>query len=146
MNPNDPHPAEQWKKVPDRILLASERLVKVQIEHENAFDLIERYKRPDVLIYADPPYLLATRKNKRMYKHEMTKEQHIQLLEMLDEHPGPVLLSGYGHPIYDNRLKHWRRETKTVNAEGGVSRTEVLWINPIATKMSSAAEKQLKLF
>lgn len=27
-------------------------------------------------------------------------------------HPGPVILSGYAHPMYDERLKHWRRETK----------------------------------
>lgn len=132
MNPKDPHPSEQWSNVPDRILLVAERLKNVQIERQPALELMDRYKRPDVLVYADPPYLLATRKGKRIYKHEMTDADHAALLEVLDGHPGPVLLSGYPHPLYDNRLKHWRRVTKLVKAEAGKQRTEVLWINPIA--------------
>jgi hypothetical protein len=34
--------------------------------------------------------------------------------QVLDAHSGPLLLSGYAHPIYDERLKHWKRETKAV--------------------------------
>jgi DNA adenine methylase len=62
----------------------------------------------------------------------MAEDDHRELLEVLDAHSGPVLLSEYAHPIYDERLKHWKRETKAVNAESGKDREEVLWINPIA--------------
>ncbi len=123
-------------------MTVAERLKNVQIENQSAEDLLKRYARKDVLVYCDPPYLLSTR-SKRLYKHEMMGEdEHSRLLEQLDNHPGPVLLSGYAHPLYDDRLEHWRRETKIVKAESGRSRTEVLWINPIA------AEKvgQLQLF
>ncbi|CAH1215995.1 DNA adenine methylase [Paenibacillus sp. JJ-223] len=121
----------QWREVPRRILQVTDRLQGVQIECKPALDLIKRYRLPDVLIYADPPYLLSTRSN-RIYADEMTEEEHVQLLEVLDNHPGPVLLSGYAHPMYDDRLKHWKRETKQVKAEAGRTRTEVLWINPVA--------------
>lgn len=130
---NGPRPVRQWNEVPKKILEITDRLKNVQIEQQPAIQLIKRYKRPEVLIYADPPYVMETRHG-RIYKHEMTDEDHIELLEVLDAHPGPVLLSGYAHPLYDDRLKHWRRETKIVQAEAAQKREEVLWINPIAAE------------
>ena len=109
----------------------TERLKTVQLEQQPALKLIERYRRPEVLIYADPPYVMDTRKG-RIYKHEMNDQDHLDLLEVLDAHPGPVLLSGYAHPLYDDRLKHWHRETKVVTTEAAKSAEEVLWINPVA--------------
>ena len=64
----------------------------------------------------------------------MTDEDHIQLLEALDNHPGPVILSRYACPLYDERLRHWDRRTHKALAEGGVAREEVLWLNPVAAK------------
>jgi len=139
---NAPSVVKHWNELPDRIVMIAERLRDVQIEQQPALELIRRYKREDVLIYADPPYPLDTRYG-RMYKHEMTDADHAELLEVLDAHPGPVLLSGYANPLYDERLKHWRRETKQVQAEAGKIRTEVLWINPTAAE---GIGKQLSLF
>lgn len=85
------------------------------------------------MIYADPPYVLETRTN-RHYKHKMTFEDHIELLEVLDSHPGPVLLSGYSHPLYDDRLKHWKRQTFEAVAEAEAKKEELLWINPVAAE------------
>ncbi|MFF2533839.1 DNA adenine methylase [Brevibacillus sp. NPDC058079] len=99
---------DQWSKVPDRILSVTDRLKRVQIEQQPALQLIERYKNPSVLIYVDPPYLLSTR-SKRLYKKEMTDADHIKLLDALDEHPGPVILSGYDNDLYNICLKHWRK-------------------------------------
>ncbi len=128
---NAPHPARDWQKLPDKIMQVTDRLRNVQIESQPAVKLIERYKRPEVLIYADPPYILSTR-SKRMYKNEMNEDDHKELLDVLMEHPGPVVLSGYAHPMYDKRLADWHRETNTVKAEAGRIRTEVLWVNPMA--------------
>lgn len=130
--PNKTAP-KQWMEMPEKIVVIAQRLQGIQIEHQPAVKLIERYRRPDVLIYADPPYLMETRHG-RMYRHEMTDDDHLELLDSLDAHPGPVLLSGYAHPLYDERLKHWHRETKVVQAEGGKKRKEVLWINPVAVE------------
>jgi len=139
----DPHPPEQWKDVPRKILVAAERLELVQIENQPAVQVIQRYNLREVLIYCDPPYILSTRNN-RMYRHEMTEADHLELLEVLDVHPGPVLLSGYAHPMYNERLRHWHRETRIVQAEQGKPRTEVLWINPVAA--DRIKQRQMSLF
>ena len=122
----------QWTNLPGRILNLTARLKDAQIENAEAVGLIKKYNYPDTLIYADPPYPLALRT--KMYAHEMTDADHIELLDALDAHPGPVLLSGYACEMYDNRLKHWRRETKKAQAEKGQVRTEILWINPVAAR------------
>lgn len=139
-SPNNRMP-DQWSALPERILAVTERLKKAQIENQPALHLIQRYKLPSVLIYADPPYVLSTR-SQRHYRYEMTDEEHAELLDVLDEHPGPVLLSGYANPLYDERLKHWRRVERKALAEAGRIRTEVLWINPVAAEQ----QRQMTLF
>jgi len=64
----------------------------------------------------------------------MTDEDHIKLLDALDTHPGPVIVSGYACSLYDDRLAHWTRKTKEVRAELGKKREEVIWINPVAAE------------
>ncbi len=123
---------KEWAKLPAKVYAVAERLRHVQIENQPAEQILVRYRRRDVLIYCDPPYLLSTR-SKRLYKHEMMAEdEHSRLLDLLDQHPGPVLLSGYENELYADRLRHWGRESQVVAAESGRRRTEVLWINPIA--------------
>ncbi len=123
-----PNPARGFSELPETLLLAGERLRGVQIEHLPAVELIKRYDTEDVFIYADPPYLHSTRKN-YLYKHEMTDEEHIELLELLIKHPGKVLLSGYDNDLYNSILQGWRKVKKDTLAEGGVKRTETLWMN-----------------
>lgn len=121
----------RWQRLPEQIMMAAKRLKDVQIENQPAVKLIKRYKSENTLIYADPPYLLSTRYN-RMYKHEMTDMDHAELLDVLLDHPGPVLLSGYPNQLYDDRLKHWERRSTLGLAAGYKEREEVLWINPVA--------------
>lgn len=45
----------EWKRMPETIMAAAERLKQAQIENQQALKLISRYSFPDVLIYADPP-------------------------------------------------------------------------------------------
>lgn len=122
-----------WSGIPEKIFWAAERLKMAQIECQPALQLIERYRKPEVLIYADPPYPLKTRAN-RQYAKEMTEADHIELLDVLDKHPGTVLLSGYACKLYDERLKHWARRTTRAIAEMGQEREEVLWLNPVAAE------------
>ena len=121
--------AKAWMEMPDVILQAAERLRGVQIEHCPAVELIQRFNFPNVLIYCDPPYLRSTRHMKKQYQHEMTDEDHEELLSVLKSHQGPVLISGYASELYDSELNRWHRETTTTTDQTSRVRQEVLWMN-----------------
>lgn len=120
--------ATYWCKTPSVIFEAAERPRGVQIENLPALDLIERFNFPNVLIYADPPYLLNTRYGKQ-YRCEMTDADHRDLLDVLKAHRGPVLLSGYESELYDDALRDWYRDTAETLAQTSTKRREVLWMN-----------------
>lgn len=123
-----------WNDLPARIRATIARLKDAEIESVPALALIERYKTVDTLIYADPPYVLSTRKGVKLYAHEMTDQDHLALLDTLDRHPGPAILSGYHCDLYDARLAHWAVRERTMLAEKGQTRTEVLWLNPVCVE------------
>lgn len=120
--------AGYWCKTPDAIRQAAERLRGVQIECAPAVDVIRRFNFQNVLIYADPPYVLGTRGGKQ-YAHEMSDGDHVELLEVLKAHKGPVLLSGYDSELYNDALHGWNRERISARAQTAEKRTEVLWMN-----------------
>lgn len=110
-----------------------QRLAQVQLENRPALDVIGRCDRPGTLFYLDPPYVHETRpSNKRIYRHEMTDEDHQQLLGVLSTLQGMVVLSGYDHPLYNVALADWRREERTSHVERQRKVTECLWISPNA--------------
>lgn len=122
---------KQWSNLPAMVWDVAQRLMEVQIECQPALKLLDRYRFANVCIYADPPYVLSTRRGKKIYRCEMLDDEHAELLDALDQHPGPVLLSGYDNDLYVKRLKHWARQSMTAQAEFGLQRQEVLWLNPV---------------
>ncbi len=119
----------KWRELPAIILEATDRLKHAYIECRDALDVMADFQWPDVLIYADPPYVLSTRRYRRYYKHEMTDEQHHRLIDALEAHPGPVIVSGMASPLYDERLRHWRRVGLPSHDSRNHAVTEVLWLN-----------------
>ncbi len=117
-----------WNRLPLDLKAAAERLKGVQIENQPALQVIRKFNHDNVLIYADPPYLLNTRGGKQ-YRHEMTEQDHVDLLAALQQHKGPVILSGYPSELYDHELKHWHRITRKSYNQNSDLRTEVLWCN-----------------
>ena len=120
--------ATQWCQAPNNIMAAAERLRGVQIESRPAVELIRRFNADNVLIYADPPYVLSTRHGKQ-YAVEMTDDDHAELLEVLQRHTGPVLISGYDNPLYGDVLRDWHKETISTTDQLARRREEVLWMN-----------------
>lgn len=120
--------AMDWMNAPDKIVQAAERLRGVQIENKPAAELIQRFNYSNVLIYADPPYILSTRHG-RQYKCEMDNQDHNELLDVLLAHKGPVLLSGYDNELYNDRLQGWHREETTCYSQISSKKREVLWMN-----------------
>jgi len=136
-NPTEP---DIWKVLPERVTVAARRLRDAQIESMDAIALIKRYAKPNCLIYADPPYVESTR-SKSIYAFECDDQFHRDLLDALDNHPGPVVLSGYDNPLYNERLSHWRKITKETVAELGHKRTEVLWIKDGTVPLELCAKR-----
>ncbi len=117
-----------WNRLPNWILAVTERLKDVQIENRPALEVIERFNFPNVLIYADPPYVWSTRTGKN-YAHEMTDADHEKLLKALLQHKGAVMLSGYDSEMYNDYLFAWHCEKLETFAEHARPRTEKLWMN-----------------
>lgn len=132
---------KNWNRLPEWIIKSVDRLKQVQIECKPALEVITRHNHSNVLIYADPPYLLETRTAKQ-YANEMSDDDHAELLQVLMKHKGPVALSGYDSKLYNDMLRGWRKTSIISNAEyyNGSSKVECLWMN------YEAAEQQLKLF
>lgn len=119
---------KSWNKLPEQIITAAERLKEVQIENRPACELITRFNHPNVLIYADPPYLLQTRHGKQ-YMYEMEEQDHIELLEVLKAHKGPVIIAGYDSELYNSILSDWYRKEKVSYTQVMSQKTEIVWMN-----------------
>lgn len=120
--------SQDWCNLPEKIMQAAERLRGVQIENRTALELIPKFNFKNVLIYADPPYMLQTRYGKQ-YRYEMDDKAQNDLLDLLITHKGPVVLSGYDSDLYNNRLASWHREETTCYSQTASKRREVLWMN-----------------
>jgi DNA adenine methylase len=124
--------SHRWAKVPAQLQALAFRLKDAEIENREALEVIKRHAAEDCLIYADPPYPHSVR-TQTMYAHEMTDDEHLVLLAALREHPGPVVVSGYANPMYDDALGDWERvTTKPPKVEKQAPRIEVLWVKPPA--------------
>ena len=61
-----------------------------------ALDLLHSYDGPELLIYADPPYVRSTRTlNGDQYAYEMTDADHVAMLQAMAASHSMILLSGY---------------------------------------------------
>ena len=115
----------------------SKKKHNVIVHHKNALDFLEDNCSNtvytdlgrDVFIYADPPYLLESRKsNRKRYRHEMSIEDHKRLLSILSRLPFNVAISCYENILYTQYLPGWRKITFQAATRRG-NATEVLYMN-----------------
>jgi hypothetical protein len=97
-------------------------------------ELAAEWQIADLLIYADPPYLMSTRTAGKQYRHEMSEGDHVRLLTAMLTLAGPALISGYFSTLYADMLKDWHVTTRDVITRGRTLRTECLWLNPQAAR------------
>ena len=116
----------------DRFDRVVEKIQDAVIENQDFSKIIKKHDNPNTLFYLDPPYVHGTRKSKDEYLHEMTNEQHEQLVDILLNIEGKYLVSGYENDIYkplSNVVKIPQLlRTKTDNPEIK-KREECLWMN-----------------
>lgn len=131
--------ASKWLSAVDGLADVHQRLRRVQIEHRDFRRVLEMFDGPDVLWYVDPPYVLSSRDGGSRYDHEMTDEDHRDLVRRLLDVQGMVVLSGYrvAHVHDALEVAGWQRSDIDVpvaaaRQQAQMRRIESVWRNPAA--------------
>ncbi|MEM6503924.1 MAG: DNA adenine methylase [Planctomycetota bacterium] len=125
-----------------RLAEACDRLSRVQIEQRDFRELIDAFDTEQTVFYIDPPYVPDTRRGGE-YDHELSDEDHHDLVSILLKLKGHAILSGYATEIYDPLLKAgWKLRTHAKLCKIGFNtqrakldpkkagRVECLWLSP----------------
>jgi DNA adenine methylase len=125
-----------WAEYPDQLTAVGVRLSGVLIENKPALEVMTNHDAANTLHFVDPPYVLSTRTldsdGRGYYRHEMTDEDHTELLKFLKNLRGMVIITGYDSQLYNDMLSGWRveRTSSRISARRGTAlRTEHLWMN-----------------
>lgn len=112
------------------------RMRRVVVLCRDFREVIRTQDGENTVFYLDPSYLHSERKTTDAYEHEMSVDDHAELLDLLAGVKGKFLLSGYHSDLYDEvaAIRGWEcHEYKIVNnAAGGKKkevRTECVWCN-----------------
>lgn len=126
--------ASSWLNAIEGLADVSARLRRVVILCDDAVKVIRSQDGPNTLFYLDPPYVHETRATTKDYEFEMTRDQHMALLEAISGCQAKVLLSGYPNELYDQQLRSWQQvdipiDNKASSAKQKPKMIERLWMN-----------------
>jgi len=128
-----------WARFPDNIAFTGDRFTGVLIENRPAIEIMRQHDDPDTLHFVDPPYMHSTRVmgagKSRGYTMELTDADHAELLQVLLELEGKVIVCGYPSEMYRDALAGWQFHTTKARISAGrgtALRDECCWINPAA--------------
>lgn len=121
----------RWLGSVEDLPAIAQRLLRVQIEHAPATEVIQRYDSPDTLFYCDPPYPHDSRADVNAYACEMSDQEHRELAAILRRARGKVAVSGYDSPLFNELYADWHRTEAPVKPihSSKAMRQEVLWTN-----------------
>jgi DNA adenine methylase len=104
----------RWQTAQDLLPAWHERLRRVVLTQEDGVKTLRRFDCADAVFYVDPPYPLVARRGKG-YAHEMTDDQHRELVAALCDLRGAAVVSSYDNPIYRplERAGYQRKEIRT---------------------------------
>lgn len=114
-----------WLTAVDGLPDVHSRLRRIEVRNLDGVRFINNYDDEAAVFYCDPTYMHETRSAKNSYRHEMTTEQHADLLQKLRNIKGRFLLSGYSCPLYETFENEcgWRRvEFEIDNKAAAVSK------------------------
>lgn len=119
-----------------------ERIRNVTIENNDWRKVMAAFDTPETVFYLDPPYVPETRKS-GTYHHELTIDDHADLVKQLLSMQGRAILSGYSHEVYKPlEDAGWTRlEINYTSSAAGhtrhkkavqesMKRVECLWLHP----------------
>ena len=135
--------AASTKNRVDNIWRFVDRLRSVQIDNLQWRACLERYDSPETLFYLDPPYVPETRRSGR-YSHELTAEDHAELVDRVLALEGTAIVSGYDSPLYEplvtggGFMRHefgvWATASQRSVDTARDRRLEVVWASPRAAQ------------
>jgi DNA adenine methylase len=134
-------PPHSWCNAIDKLPEIHARLRRVQIDQLDWRVCLERYDQPGIVWYLDPPYPPETRSEHKLYSHELSNDDHVELVDRIIRLKGMVAISSYPNPIYAKLAraswKEVRRDTWCHMSLDSIRksykrppRTEVLYLNP----------------
>lgn len=121
----------RWLGSVEGLAEIAQRMLRVQIEHAPAIEVIQRYDSKETLFYCDPPYPHDSRGDHNAYGYEMMDDDHRHLAEVLHNVKGKVAISSYASALMTELYKDWEcieapsRKIHSVKQ----NRVELLWIN-----------------
>jgi len=104
-----------------------QRLRNVQIDNRDWRECIADYDSPDTVFYLDPPYVDAF---VGTYKHELSQDDHRQMLEFVFRLKGCACVSGYSNPLYEEQDWDERYEVQVMQSIRGMGETDGKNPNP----------------
>lgn len=122
------------------------RLQGVRVMKMNCVDVVNELRNnPKAFVMLDVPYLweLRAKGSRNIYGHEMSKLDHIELLEACKDAKCKIMICGYrktdGNDLYDNMLdiphSHWKHYTLAQLVKSCQTKTEkdtateTIWVN-----------------
>jgi DNA adenine methylase len=132
-------------KIHEDLPAIAQRITEWQWDDVPALECMRYYDSTTTMHYCDPPYLPETRTTPKVYKYEMTYEEHEELLQCIVELDGYVMISGYDSALYRRYLKRKEGWYKTKidmanhssSAKKKERRIECVWTNYQPPKLSS---------
>lgn len=121
----------RWLGAVEALPDIAQRLLRVQIEHDSAINVIKRYDSEETLFYCDPPYPHESRGDSKAYAYEMTDDDHRALARVLHDVKGKVALSGYHCALLEELYGDWNYVEGANRKIHSIKdyRQEVLWVN-----------------
>lgn len=124
---------DTWRRKYEMLDGIVEKLRGMQIDNIPVIDLLQRYDKPNTIIYIDPPYQLATRGYRTRYRHEFTNDDHQALAAAANQCRCMIAVSGYASELYSHLYQPpvWNMHTAPAlkNTTSKTIKTEVLWCN-----------------
>jgi DNA adenine methylase len=123
----------RWQMGIEGLPAAHQRFRDVQIECDDWRIVMSRYDSPETLFFLDPPYVPTTRVSGK-YGHEITQDDHHELVAQLLKFKSMAVLSGYDHETYKPLERAgWKRvdyHVRTHASDYRTRRVESIWISP----------------
>ena len=124
--------AKTFKNKVDQLPQVVERWRHVIVDNLDWRECLEKYDKKSTFYYLDPPYVSSTRVDAK-YDHELTDDDHEELIDKIQQLDSLVMLSGYRNPIYDKL--DWESKDYKSKVYAGVKdgkhpeRIETVWFN-----------------